>query len=185
MNSNKQWVDSYGVNMKTLIDICNNNEGFVSAILSCTTIIISVIAIFISIRTAKLPFRKKLKLSGSIGLAIGEGIESAAIDGYYVSACNVGNRAVNISFLGLALDKNNKRNRKEMDLFHNIRASNKSETPLMPTETFDVKYDTQGLVSSLLKQNLSRNIYLYASDTEGGIIKKKLGTVEQFLKQFE
>ena len=171
--------------MRTLVEMCNSNEGFVSVILSFTTIVISIIAIYISVRTAKLPFKKKIKLSGSVGFAIGTGIEPVRIEGYYVNICNVGNRAVNISFLGLALSKKNKRNRKEMDLFHNRDTSNRPESPLMPTETFDVKYEAKGLVSSLLNIDQSRKIYLYASDTEGRITKKKLGTVSQFLDQFK
>lgn len=170
--------------MQELIRWCNENEGFTNAILSCATIFISALAIYISIKTAKLPYKKKMKLSGSMGLAFGQGIESIALVGYYVNVCNIGNRPVKITFLGLALSKPNKRNRKEMDLLHNLKGTNKSDKPILPAETFEVEYSADKLLSSLVKYDKDRLIYLYVSDTEGTITKKKIGTIEQFLKQY-
>lgn len=48
--------------MKELINWCNQNEGFLSFVLSAVTIVISIIAIKTSINTAKLPFKIKLKV---------------------------------------------------------------------------------------------------------------------------
>lgn len=171
--------------MQDLISWCNENEGFTNAVLSCATIFISVVAVFISIKMAKLPYKKKMKLSGGVGLAFGQGIESIALVGYYVTVCNVGNRPVKITFLGLALSKPNKRSRKEMDLLRNLNGTNKSDAPILPTETFEVEYNVEKLVSSLMKYEKDRMVYLYVSDTEGKITKKKIGTLEQFIKQFQ
>lgn len=41
-----------------IIEWCNNNQGFISAILSLLTLIASIIAIIISIVTSRLPLRK-------------------------------------------------------------------------------------------------------------------------------
>ena len=102
-----------------------------------------------------------------------------------MTVCNVGNRPVKITFLGLALSKPNKRSRKEMDLLRNLNGTNKSDAPILPTETFEVEYNVEKLVSSLMKYEKDRMVYLYVSDTEGKITKKKIGTLEQFIKQFQ
>lgn len=41
------------------IDWCNNNMGFVSLLLSALTLFVSILAIVVSIHTAKLPYKKK------------------------------------------------------------------------------------------------------------------------------
>ena len=43
-----------------LCNWCNTNEGVVSALLTILTIIISVIALFVSIKLGKIPYRKAL-----------------------------------------------------------------------------------------------------------------------------
>lgn len=48
--------------MKELINWCNQNEGFLSFVLSAVTIVISIIAIKTSINAAKFPFKIKLKV---------------------------------------------------------------------------------------------------------------------------
>lgn len=48
--------------MKDIIIWCNSNEGFISALLTIMTIIISVIALHMSNRIGKLPYTKKLKV---------------------------------------------------------------------------------------------------------------------------
>lgn len=168
--------------MTDFIQWCNTNNGFVSAILTCVTVLLSLIAIIISIRMAKLPFKKKLKLGGSIGFGFGTGITTPIITGYYVNACNVGNRAVNISFLGLALSQG--KGKSGFDLLHNLQGTNKCDEPIKPTEVFEIEYPAENLVRSLLNQDQSRMVYLYVQDTEGGTKKKKIGTVNQFLSQF-
>ena len=49
-----------GANMNDIVRICNENQGFISAILTVMTILISVIAIFSSHRVGKIPYKKKL-----------------------------------------------------------------------------------------------------------------------------
>ena len=44
------------------IEWCNQNNGFISAILSIIGLLLSIIAIVISIHTARLPYKKKLLL---------------------------------------------------------------------------------------------------------------------------
>ena len=48
--------------MKEIIVWCNQNEGFLSFILSATTIIISILAIITSFKIEKLLYKIKLKV---------------------------------------------------------------------------------------------------------------------------
>lgn len=48
--------------MKCIIDLCNDNAGFISVVLTVITIILSIIAIIISIKTALLPYKKSIKI---------------------------------------------------------------------------------------------------------------------------
>jgi hypothetical protein len=70
-----------------IIHWCNANSGFLLAVLSFIGLVLSATAIIVSIRTAKLPYMKKLLLSGSIR------IDSAGKEAE-ISAANVGNRAI-------------------------------------------------------------------------------------------
>lgn len=51
--------------MENIIIWCNTNQGFISAILSITTICISVVAVITSKRIGKLPYKKKFKAIAS------------------------------------------------------------------------------------------------------------------------
>lgn len=48
--------------IKSIIEWCNDNQGFISAVLSVLTIIISVIAIYYSNKVGKIPYRKKMQV---------------------------------------------------------------------------------------------------------------------------
>lgn len=46
----------------TFVEWCNNNQGFIGALLSILTIFISVIALYVSIKLAYIPYKKWLIL---------------------------------------------------------------------------------------------------------------------------
>lgn len=48
-----------------IIRWCNENNGFLTAILSLIGLVLSVTAIVVSIRTARLPYKKKLMLAAN------------------------------------------------------------------------------------------------------------------------
>ena len=54
-----------------LIQWCNDNNGFISAVLSFVGLLLSIIAIVISLRTAKLPYKKKLLLGSYTSIGAG------------------------------------------------------------------------------------------------------------------
>ena len=83
-----------------IIKWCNDNSGFAQIILSLITILISFLAIIISIITARLPYKKKILLT--CGSYIGIGYDD---DGIHVTVTNIGNRNVCIKNIGIILDK--------------------------------------------------------------------------------
>lgn len=170
--------------MRAIIEWCNDNSGFVSAVLTLVTVLISILAIVISIKMARLPFKKKLRLSGTIGYVLGTGISTPTIGGFYVNVCNMGNREVNIKFLGFAVSKNQKKNRWDYDLLYNFNGSNRSEFPVKPTEIFEVFYPAEGFIKSLQSIDRRRSLFFFLQDTEGKTIKKKFKTVDEVLVQF-
>ncbi len=167
--------------MNYIIQWCNENNGFISAVLSFLTVLISVIAIAISIKMARLPFKKKLKLSGTIGYVIGDDIDSMEIAGFYVNVCNIGNRPVSVKFLGFIISKDGAG---KFDRFYNIDGTNSCESPLMPTESFEVLYPAEGLIRSLQRINRKRILYYFIEDTEGGTQRKRFDSVDGVLRQF-
>lgn len=77
---------------------CNQNTGFVSAVLSLLTILLSIIATVVSIRTARLPYKKSMQLKcGRAYNGCGYGI--------YITAINTGNRPITISMMGLEVEE--------------------------------------------------------------------------------
>ncbi|MFV0395266.1 MAG: hypothetical protein ACK5LC_12870, partial [Coprobacillaceae bacterium] len=86
--------------MKEIIEWCNNNEGFAMIVLSLGTLIVSIIAIIISIRTARMPYKKKLLID--TGSYVGIGISSTGI---HITTTNIGNRSIKIIKIGLLINK--------------------------------------------------------------------------------
>ena len=48
--------------MKDIILWCNENEGFISAVLSIVTIILSGVAVFFTYKIGKMPYKKKMSV---------------------------------------------------------------------------------------------------------------------------
>ena len=77
-----------------VIQWCNDNNGFLSAVLSFIGLFLSVTAIVVSIQTARLPYKKKLLLSYCILLDVDEHDHMPIINGIEVSATNISNRPI-------------------------------------------------------------------------------------------
>ena len=69
--------------VKEIINWCNSNNGFATILLSALTLLVSIIAIIVSIHAARLPYKKKLIVSGGSFVSVG-GI------GLHITATNVG-----------------------------------------------------------------------------------------------
>lgn len=150
-----------------IIEWCNNNQGFISAILSLLTLIVSIIAIIISIVTSRLPFKKKLLVT--CGSFIGIGFEGTGI---HVTVTNVGNRNIFIKNLGIKV---------EGQVFTNMKTIEESRIMLNSGETTtQYFYNSEFSVFSKIQQN--KKAYAYAEDSEGKTYKKYICKVKNLVK---
>ena len=72
-------------NLSNMIQWCNDNVGFATIVLSALTLLVSIIAIFVSIRTARLPYKKLIKIEA------GSYFTTDGASGLHVTAINCGN----------------------------------------------------------------------------------------------
>ena len=91
--------------MEKIIEWCNLNNGFLTAILSMVGLLLSLTAIVVSVRTALLPFKKKIKISSFVSIAFSKneltGEVHSEVVGLCVNAANVGFRNANLVYLGI------------------------------------------------------------------------------------
>lgn len=168
--------DKFITDMEAIIVWCNDNIGFLTAVLSFLTLLVSVIAVCVSIRTARLPFKKKIKLGSKVNVLIEQNVFSRKIQsevgGITVEAINLVNRSVNISYLGFAVKSFGKSLQK-------IQTTNRvlgGTGILNPTEVVDVEYTVYEL-NELKQFNDSTKLFCCAIDTEGKTYKKYYGRV--------
>ena len=81
--------------MQDIIVWCNENEGFVAMVLSLVTIFFSVIAMVVSIHTARLPYKQKLTIDYYIEN------NSCGVPEIHITIINVGNCTVYIKFISI------------------------------------------------------------------------------------
>lgn len=150
--------------MGEIIQWCNENNGFLTGILSLLTLLVSVIAIVVSIRAARLPYMKRIILSSDITILFGTndstGKPVSQFAGITVNATNIGNRNINIRFLGFAIRtgfKLQKMQTRDRELG--------GKGVLEPTEVSTVEYTAKELMS-FSELNPRTKVYCCAMDTE-------------------
>lgn len=151
--------------MVDFIDWCNNNVGFISIVLSALTILVSIIAIVVSIRTARLPYKKKVKVTS------GSYISSESL-GCYVTATNIGNRKIKIENIGLKCgDK----------VLINPKTIADSRIFLDAGDTTTQYFDLTDLKKQLRATGFDPKLTVkaFAEDTEGRIYQKRLSSVQK------
>lgn len=151
---------------------CNTNQGFFSAVLSIIGLLLSLIAIFVSIKAARMPYKKKVLLGRTFDYVIG-GTEM------YLSvfATNIGNRDIYIKFLGLGIKKGCR-----MQNMIPINSVYDSRGKISPSETKEMKYNARDLMP--LKENYRNMLYIVMSDSEGKNYKKRIGKIGKNLSMF-
>ncbi|WP_455391096.1 hypothetical protein [Frisingicoccus sp.] len=152
--------------MENFIIWCNDNVGFISILLSALTLLVSIVAIIVSIHTARLPFRKRmLVVTGHCISADGVGL--------HITATNVGNRNIKIKTIGYLIGKT---------VYVNKNTLFDSQTVLSQGEDTSQYYDINELRQSIYKMNPSpfTKIMAFVEDTEGTRYKKKLQRVYRF-----
>lgn len=156
-------------NITEIIKWCNANTGFATIILSILTLLVSIIAIFVSISTARLPYKKKILVER------GSFISSDGI-GFHVTATNVGNRQVKISSIGFKI---------KSVVYINKFTLHESQIVLSQGETTSQYYEIQDFKKALSGMNFSgfAKIYAYVKDTEGTEYKKYFTRIRKVMKQ--
>lgn len=151
--------------MSETIEWCNSNQGFLTAILSLATLLVSIIAIIISICTSRLPYKKKLLLSK--GSFISVEIETMGI---YITGTNVGNRNIKIKNIGLQINKK---------IYQNFNTISDSQIVLSTGDSTSQYFDNKYLKQ--IKENVNSRVYGYIEDTEGTKHKKYIGRLKKII----
>lgn len=169
--------------MADIINWCNLNNGFLTAILSLIGLIISTVAIIVSVSTARLPYKKKLKLSSSLDIEFSQNTitreTSTGIRGISVNAANIGSRDVNITYLGLAIKggtvgKSPQKMAKTRDEITGVGR-------IAPTEVRTEEFKKTDLLYCLPRFGEDAKVFLYAHDSEGKEYFQKSGTVGKMI----
>lgn len=154
--------------MSEIINWCNSNDGFIMAILAILSLILSAVAIVVSIKTARMPYKKGLKLGSSYNILLSQDPFTSKVSsqtiGMSITAVNIGSRDINISFLGLAVKDKMLFGKKEKMIGINEDIGGKGI--IHPTELSAANYNAFDLISALTKK-ANAKVYMYATDTEG------------------
>lgn len=178
----KHCLDLGKRNNMDFIQWCNVNNGFLTAVLSLIGLILSVIAIVVSIRTARLPYKKILLLGSSFLVGVEfqlRGTETSLV-GMSFTATNVGNRTISLTYLGLAIKKDHRFGK----MYPVDRPFDCRET-LEPSELFSVEFSRDEIIKGLSGENQNTKVYAYASDTEGTEYKKRIGTIGKVIESLK
>lgn len=154
--------------VREIITWCNSNIGFATLLLSALTLLVSIIAIVVSINTARLPYKKKL-------LVIGGSFISEAGIGYHITATNIGNRQVKVANIGFKIEKH---------VYINKYTLHESQIMLSQGESISQYYEMDDFRNALASMQVydSTKIYAYVKDTEGTEYKKYFSKVSTVLK---
>lgn len=155
--------------MNGIIEWANINSGFMDLVFGLLTFVISFIAIIVSIKTARLPYKKKLLLS--YGTIVGNITNNQLQTGVSVGAVNVGNRDISVITLGI---KNGD------TILINKNTIKEIQKIVKPSEIIEQYFIIEELKSSI---NMNKESYIYVKDTEGKIYTKKIKNLNDFLKK--
>ena len=163
------------------IQWCNDDNGFLTAVLSLIGLILSATAIVVSIRTARLPYKKRIMLDLCPVFDVVPGVNTKFfILGMSASATNIGNRTVNLMYLGYALKKDG---RYTVFAIPYNREFN-SNVSLAPSEISESQFYANTLIKSLSREKRDRKFFVYAKDTEKKEYVKETGKTVGELHDF-
>ena len=145
-------------NLAEVIQWCNGNVGFASIVLSVLTLLVSVIAIIVSVKTARLPYKKMLKIE------TGSYLTTDGKSGLHVTAINCGNIDFTISSMGFITRGN--------QFLVNFRSNNQYPLRLKNGDEISEYFIDEAPAVQQLKTN--NKIIAYVKDSEGKIYKKRM-----------
>lgn len=164
--------------MGEIIKWCNDNNGFLTGLLSLLTLVVSVIAVAVSIQTARLPYKRKATLSSSflLGMVTEPFVSNSMALGLEAGITNLGNRAINITYLGYAVKKNKKYYR-----MYPISRTIECKKIIAPAEIMTVSFTADELIKGLKNEPADSKLFVYAVDSENKEYIRKAGTVGKLL----
>ena len=157
--------------LEKIIYWCNINTGFATILLSTLTLIVSIVAIFVSINTARLPYKKKLLLvSGSF--ISGSGI------GIHITVTNIGNRPIRIATIGFKI---------KSKVYIQPRTLSESQIMLNQGETTSQYFVLEDFTSVSIPKEVDdfARVYAYVEDSEGKKYKKYVSTYLTFINAMQ
>ena len=191
--------------MNACIQWCNENNGFLTAILTLISLFISVLAVVVSIKTAKLPYRKRLLLKVAFLKIPEKGRDGQfyfRVDNLCVRATNTGNRPINLTFLGLGNYIKNPRfyavkrflgrektivNKKITMKFQTLKMFGQvtGGEDLIPSKSITTHYDKKNF-RDFLKSRIEKEkfLYAYAIDSEGYEYYCKFDTIQNVITKW-
>lgn len=155
--------------MDKVIEWCNINSGFAQIVLSFVAVLTSVIAVVVSIKNSRYPYKKKIILS--FGSYIGVGFID---DGLHVTATNASFRSLQVKKLGLLLFNN--------DYIINMNTIGVSQVKLETGQETTQYFSSDELRKALSGYNSKDKVYAFFEDSEGYKKKKyicKVGNISQ------
>jgi hypothetical protein len=156
--------------MNEVVISCNNNEGFANVMVSVLSLCISILAIVTSIRTARLPYKKKLLIR------VGSYISGSIGNGYHITVTNIGNRPVKLANVGFRIGH-------EDFVYINKETIFDSQVMLAQGEATVQYYETNEFKRTLINMKVARDkkIYPYVQDTEGKEYCKFFSTINDLV----
>ena len=143
-----------------IIEWCNSNEGFINALLAIASLLLSFIAIVVSVQAIRLQYRKKLRIECGSFYGLGD---LKGKKGIHITVTNISNVTITIKEISLKGTSS----QRVLDLL-----DPQSEIDLSPGKT-EVKYFEENQLKQCIQQ-LKLPIYAYAMDTSGKIYKKRI-----------
>lgn len=155
---------------------CNENSGFLSALLSAIGLFLSSFAICVSVHTARLPYKKNILLSSSLTYrATNPNGVNLTVIGSCAHATNVGNRPVCITYLGYAV-KIDGTMRSIISLYRKPE-----EKTISQAEILHAQFSSEELLRFFSNKSKTEKLYIYATDTEGKVYTKLIGNVDDMV----
>ena len=166
-----------------IIEWCNINNGFLTGILPLLTLIVSIVAVAVSIRTARLPYMKRIILTSDITVMVGKnditGQIASQFSGITVNATNIGNRNMNLKFLGFAI-----RTGFKLQKMQTTERELGGTGILEPTAVATIEYTAKEVLGfGTLKPRTK--VYCCAMDTEGKTYLKYYGRAGKMVSNLQ
>lgn len=168
-----------------IIEWCNANNGFLTALLALLSTFISTLAIIVSVRTAQLPYKKSVYVDIFFPIrgywqddGSWSGTEPYSAN---VRISNTGNRNIMIETVWLKI-VNIKYGMSKTKFFIPPQTVYKQ---ILPAQSHIVQFDKKNMSKILDDNDKNDFIYVYIGDSEGELHSKCVGRIKQLKKRMK